>query len=72
MKGNTDIVATVEAWASSEGLLHRWVGTGSACKVCVSANRYRITRTSCEIMVRRSKTMFIAVTSAVRRTVAMG
>lgn len=67
MKRNGKIVTTVEAWASSERLLHGWVRTGGACKICISTDWCRITRTSSEIMVRGSKTAFVAV----RRTMAI-
>jgi len=56
VKRNTDIVTMVEAWASCERLLHGWIGTGGACKICISTNWCSIARTSGEIMVKVSVT----------------
>jgi hypothetical protein len=56
MKGNTDIVTMVEARASSESLLHGWVRTGGACKICISTNWCGIASTSGEIVIKRSNT----------------
>jgi len=67
MKGNTDIVTMVDAWASSESLLYGWVRTGGACKICISTNWCGIARTRSKIMVKRTVTLSWASPRAERR-----